>query len=78
MIALQGMVSAADRQLSSAWRGVAARNVFPDFEELTLRVSMDTLFGAQLDPAQEREFSGEQQASPYSRRGQVMGAPQML
>lgn len=55
------LVASADMVLHS-WRDGTARDVYADFNTLTLRITLEALFGAQLAAGDERagrEITGE-------------------
>lgn len=57
--ALQAMTSETQQMLSRAWRCGGRRDVYSDFNDLTLRITVGALFGATVDSQQARRVAGE-------------------
>jgi hypothetical protein len=56
------MLASASRLLATRWRDGVAREVYADFNGLTLDITLQALFGAELaagDAAAGREITGE-------------------
>jgi hypothetical protein len=53
------MLASTSRMLRASWRSGAVRDVYPDFNRLTLRITLEALFGAQLaGEAAGRDITG--------------------
>ena len=59
--------------VAGRWADGAARDVYADYNELTLRVTLGALFGASLEPEQEREITGGSGTSGGDRVGEWVG-----
>lgn len=54
----QAMAPATQEMLARAWRQGGRRDVYTDFNDLTLRITVGALFGATVDSRQARRVAG--------------------
>ena len=57
-LAMQAMESATERLLRTSWQGSGVREVYEDFNALTLRITTEALFGSNLSPEQGDKVTG--------------------
>lgn len=60
----QAMSSAAREMLDTKWAHSGARDVYADYNVLTLRIATEALFGNSLSPAQGARVRGEEAPGP--------------
>lgn len=53
------MAAATQDMLARIWRQDGRRDVYSDFNDLTLRITVGALFGATVDSRQARRVSGD-------------------
>ncbi len=53
------MTTATEAMLDRMWRQGGRRDVYADFNDLTLRITVDALFGSTVDSRQARRVAGE-------------------
>jgi cytochrome P450 len=68
---LQAMTAATQDMLARMWRQDGRRDVYADFNDLTLRITVGALFGATVDSRQARRVSGEALVHSFLRPHQL-------
>lgn len=58
-IVLQAMASATQHLLEEVWAQGGVRDVYADFNELTLNITTNALFGVDMSSSQAAGISGE-------------------
>ncbi len=57
---MQAMCSATEHMLAEVWFEGGVRDVYADFNELTLNITTNALFGVDMSSSQALSISGEQ------------------
>lgn len=57
---MQAMCSATEHMLAEVWFEGGVRDVYADFNELTLNITTNALFGVEMSSSQALSISGEQ------------------
>ncbi len=57
---MQAMCSATEHMLAEVWSQGGVRDVYADFNELTLNITTNALFGVDMSSSQALGISGEQ------------------
>ncbi len=56
---VQAMAAATEQMLQTRWRPGAQRDIYADFNALTLDVTTRALFGSNLPASESRQITGE-------------------
>ncbi len=57
----QAMAASAERLVSQTWQGSRERDVYADFNALSLQITMEALFGVDLPAREGRQVTGAEQ-----------------
>ena len=62
---MQAMAAATEQMMQTRWRPGAQRDIYADFNALTLDVTTRALFGSNLQASDSRQITGESARHAY-------------